>query len=545
MIRATMAVLLTVGLCLPTSVAASADDATGAIHVDPQSQTITFDPLGDKTYGDAPFDITASSTSGLDVDFAVGGTDQCTILGTTVTITGAGSCSVTVSQAGDEKYLAADPVTRTFTINKATATLALTDLTYVYDGSPKSATVTTNPNGISGVSITYDGSPTASTNAGTYAVIATLANDNYSADPANDHLVIAKADQTITFSAISDRIFGDAPFGVLAPATSGLVVSFAPTGVCTMSASTVTITHAGKCSIVASQGGDTNHNPATPVTRTFIVVRASPTVSVEAISLSGNPNPQFSDSITLRASLGTSLGSSQPGGRFVGTVVFSIKGSNLGNVSVPVDVVGATTVSTNVHLGASVLPLGVGPKAYPLLATYLPAAGSDYRTPVVGSGHLVVLPEGVTNIGLDGSTAFVYAGPTTARYGSAPKLSFTLAQSRGLEAADHEYVDFTGGVVKVVIRLYRLDCGNPFCSTDPVFTSAVLTVKNATTWATTGDGIAFVNAASGVHRGAYRVGITELLPNVYIRGGSGSVTSITHFNPYICVASGSGNIVVY
>src|SRR5437016_494064 len=88
-------------------------------------------------------------------------------------------------------YTAAN-ATGTLTINKGTATITLSNLTQGYDGSPKPATATTSPAGLSGVSITYNGSPTAPTNVGSYAVVASLSNANYTASNAAGTLTINK-----------------------------------------------------------------------------------------------------------------------------------------------------------------------------------------------------------------------------------------------------------------------------------------------------------------------------------------------------------------
>src|SRR5207249_6474301 len=85
-------------------------------------------------------------------------------------------------------------------INKAPATITLSDLLQTYDGSPKSATATTSPLGLTGVSVTYTGSPTAPTNAGSYALVASLTHANYEAPNATGTLVINKAPATITLS---------------------------------------------------------------------------------------------------------------------------------------------------------------------------------------------------------------------------------------------------------------------------------------------------------------------------------------------------------
>jgi hypothetical protein len=83
------------------------------------SQSITFAPLPDKTYGDPDFTVSATSGSGLAVSFAA--TGNCTVTGATVHLTGPGSCTITASQAGNGNYSAAADVPRTFTINSPAA----------------------------------------------------------------------------------------------------------------------------------------------------------------------------------------------------------------------------------------------------------------------------------------------------------------------------------------------------------------------------------------------------------------------------------------
>src|SRR6185437_8485205 len=51
-----------------------------------------------------------------------------------------------------------EATSNSFDVGKGTATLSLGNLSQTYDGSPKSAIVTTTPAGLPGVSVTYDGS---------------------------------------------------------------------------------------------------------------------------------------------------------------------------------------------------------------------------------------------------------------------------------------------------------------------------------------------------------------------------------------------------
>ena len=99
-------------------------------------------------------------------------------------------------------------------------------------------------------------------------------NGNYNPAPQVSQSVAAdKADQTITFGAIATQTLPGTPFPVSPTSTSGLAVSVASTttGVCTVSSNTVSLVGAGVCSLTASQAGNGNYIPATPVTQTFDV----------------------------------------------------------------------------------------------------------------------------------------------------------------------------------------------------------------------------------------------------------------------------------
>lgn len=64
-------------------------------------------------------------------------------------------------------------------VTPAAATLSLSYLVQAYDGSPKSALVETTPNGLA-VSVTYDGSASPPIAVGSYALVATITDPNYS-----------------------------------------------------------------------------------------------------------------------------------------------------------------------------------------------------------------------------------------------------------------------------------------------------------------------------------------------------------------------------
>ena len=165
----------------------------------------------------------------------------------------------------------------------AQATVTLSDLTQVYDGGPKSATVTTNPAGLN-VVVTYDGSATLPVDAGSYAVEATVDEPNYTGNESGT-LEIQAANQTIDFPAIPDRTVDDSPFTISASASSGLAVSFdVVSGPANISGDEVTLTGSlGTVVIEATQGGNTNWNAAPPVQQSFDVVEGAAD-SIEAVS---------------------------------------------------------------------------------------------------------------------------------------------------------------------------------------------------------------------------------------------------------------------
>jgi hypothetical protein len=90
---------------------------------------------------------------------------------------------------------------------------------------------------------------------------------------------IAKAEQSITFGALSNKTFGNNPFNLTATASSGLGVTYtsSDSNVASILGSTVTILKAGSTTFTAYQSGNDNYNPATAVTQTLTVMQSGTT----------------------------------------------------------------------------------------------------------------------------------------------------------------------------------------------------------------------------------------------------------------------------
>jgi hypothetical protein len=268
----------------------------------PLTQTITFNTLSDRTYGAAAFTLTASASSGLPVSY--GTTGPCSASGTTLSITGVGTCSVTASQAGGGGWAAATPVTRSFAINRALLTVTADNQSRLVGQANPTFTYHTTGFVYGQTAAVLSGAPDISTTAdtsspvGPYPItptLGTLSAANYSFSFVNATLTVAQGAQTITFNALPDRTYGVAPFALTATASSGLTVTYGTAGPCTESGSTLTITGVGTCSVTAYQLGDVTYPAAAPITRTFTVNPAPLTITAQnATKIQGDPNPALS-----------------------------------------------------------------------------------------------------------------------------------------------------------------------------------------------------------------------------------------------------------
>ncbi|TKC09872.1 T9SS type B sorting domain-containing protein [Pedobacter polaris] len=207
----------------------AASTVSQTLTINKASQVISFAALVNKTYNDIPFNLNATGGgSNNSLTYVSSNTNVATIIGNEVTIVGAGTTTITASQAGNSNYLAAVDVTQSLVVNKAAATFSLAGLTQTFDGTAKAVTATTAPANLTGVAITYDGSTTIPVNAGTYAVVASLTNDNYTAVNATGALVVGKAAQVITWTAPSNITYGTTLSATQLNATAEGTLTYTP-----------------------------------------------------------------------------------------------------------------------------------------------------------------------------------------------------------------------------------------------------------------------------------------------------------------------------
>jgi YVTN family beta-propeller protein len=117
-------------------------------------------------------------------------------------------------------------------------------------------------------------------------------------------LTVSDASQTITFPTSPASAVYNTTFTATATSSSGLPVTIAATGVCTISGSTVTMTSGtGTCTLTASQAGNGSFSPATSVVHNVAATMATQTITFPASPTSAVYNSTFTATATSSSGL--------------------------------------------------------------------------------------------------------------------------------------------------------------------------------------------------------------------------------------------------
>jgi hypothetical protein len=239
---------------------------------------------------------------------------SCTVSGGQITAnSGAGSCTVSATMAGNSGYNPVTSNTVTITLQPASqAALVLTaasPLTYNLSealgltGGSTGGQVTYSVTTASGGSCTISGTQlSAKSGIGTCTVSATMAgNSNYSQATSNSVTVtLQAASQTITFTQPGSPVtYGVTPITLVATVGgSGNAVVFtidhASTATGSIAGNILTVTGVGNLVIDANEAGNSNYTTATQVQRTIVVNQATATISVNDLPAA----PVFGGSFT-------------------------------------------------------------------------------------------------------------------------------------------------------------------------------------------------------------------------------------------------------
>ncbi|HAS43863.1 MAG TPA: hypothetical protein DCS93_25525, partial [Microscillaceae bacterium] len=248
-------------------------------------QIITFGALAKRTFGDAPFNLNATASSGLAVTYVSSNTAVATVSGNTVTIVGVGTTNITASQAGNTNFNAAPDVTQPFTVNKADQTITFNALAdQLIGSSPFDLTATAS----SGLTVTYQSSNTAvATVSGNTVTVVGVGTTNITASQAGDANYNAAPDLVQPFTVINAPIMGIAQgSNALPPGTGNYNFGAVDAGQ-SSNAITFTIANSGTTDlqlsgspIVALSGTNSNEFTITQPTSTTVAPAGNATFQV-------------------------------------------------------------------------------------------------------------------------------------------------------------------------------------------------------------------------------------------------------------------------
>ncbi|MGN6600071.1 MAG: cell wall-binding repeat-containing protein, partial [Actinomycetes bacterium] len=267
---------------------APAADVSQSVSMKPAPQTITFPALTDITLGNGASALAATATSGLDVSYGTATSTVCTISNSAITVLTTGTCTITADQAGNDVWLAAEQVTRSFNIAAAPVVglktqqiifSALGDITW----GESAPTLTASTDSKLAVEFTSNSSTVCSItngavtvlNVGTCTLVASQpGNSEYAAAVSvQQSFDIAQAPQATTFGALSPITYGDAVPSLGASVSSNLTIDYTagPSSVCAMVDGKLTLAGPGDCEITAFQPGDDRFFAARAVTQHLVV----------------------------------------------------------------------------------------------------------------------------------------------------------------------------------------------------------------------------------------------------------------------------------
>jgi uncharacterized protein YfiM (DUF2279 family) len=439
------------------------------------NQTVTFNPIPTHTYGDAPFTLSATASSGLPVTFTIA-SGPATVSGSTLTIAGAGTVIVDATQAGNANYNPAI-AEQSFTVDpKALTVSGITASNKVYDGTTDAA-LNTNSATLAGVlagdvvtlDTTFVSGDFADETVGSGKMVSISGLDIVGADESKYTLVdptttadITAAELTVSGITANNKVYDGTTTVTLNTGSAALVGGFS-NDVVTLNTGSAAGTFATKnvgaakavaVNGLALDGADAgNYTLTQPTTAADITVRA---LAVSAMAANKVYNGTTAAAVTLSDNrvAGDSLSTSYTSagfsdknvgnGKTVNVSSISVSGTDAGNYSFN------TTASATANITTATLTItaAANTKTYDgsTSAAATPTASglqsSDsviglaetYDTKNVGSGKTLSVSAYTVNDGNSGGNYAVSTATSTA--GVISKATLTITASANTKTYD-------------------------------------------------------------------------------------------------------------
>jgi hypothetical protein len=193
----------------------------------------------------------------------------------------------------DDNFYAAS-TTSTFIIEKFPLTINISNLSQTYDGNPKPVTVSPAVN--VNYTVTYNGSTTPPTNAGTYTVLVTINDLNFQGTQTAT-LTIVPQTLTITTQCPPSKTYGDVDFTIPVNTVSDGAISYTiNSGPATIVNGKIHITGVGTLNVTITQAASGNYSAVT-------VNCSSITVSPKPLTVTGITAADKADNGNTNAAL--------------------------------------------------------------------------------------------------------------------------------------------------------------------------------------------------------------------------------------------------
>ncbi|WP_461637022.1 MBG domain-containing protein [Labilibaculum euxinus] len=292
-----------------------------------QTQTITFNSLSDKAYGNSDFDPSATASSGLTVSYSSSNTSVATIVAGKIHIVGVGSCTIYADQAGDDTYDVAAQVSQGLNITqKAITVTADAGQTKVYGGADPTFTYTASSALESGDSFSGVLSRATGEDVGSYAItIGTLsAGSNYDLTFVSKDFSITQKEITVTVDAGQTKVYGGADPTFTYTASSALESGDSFSGVLSRTSGE----SVGSYAILQGTLSAGSNYDLTFLSKAFSITQKAITVTVDAgqTKVYGDADPAFTYTASSALESGDSFSGvlSRTSGESVGSYAITI-----------------------------------------------------------------------------------------------------------------------------------------------------------------------------------------------------------------------------
>ena len=258
------------------------DTAIQTIVVSKKSQTVTMDSIMPVVFGVSDFVPNVKSESDSTIVLTSSDNTIAEIVNNKIHVLNVGTTEITATQNGTSNYLPIS-ISRILKVTKASQSITF-DQPNVKTYGDASFTLDAISSSLLAISYSSDNASVATINGSDLTIVGTgkanitatqIGNDLYnSALPVIRQLSVLKADQTITFNAIQNLVYGS--IDTIVPIVSSdsklsVNISSNNNAVAKIVNGKIVIVGAGDVTISATQSGNVNYNQAATVTQSFTV----------------------------------------------------------------------------------------------------------------------------------------------------------------------------------------------------------------------------------------------------------------------------------